>query len=108
MSKTFTKDDVASHAKEADGLWIVIDEDVYDVTKFQDEHPGKFPVSRAALPLQRVAQFVPFPVKGCARLICADHGCANRWKEKYVILRTSRYLPAEPCIDLVRAQFSSA
>lgn len=40
MSKTFSKDDVASHAK-GDSLWIVIDEDVYDVTKFQDEHPGK-------------------------------------------------------------------
>lgn len=41
MSKTFSKDDVASHSK-GDSLWIVIDEDVYDVTKFQDEHPGKF------------------------------------------------------------------
>lgn len=42
MSKTFSKDDVASHSK-GDSLWIVVDEDVYDVTKFQDEHPGKFP-----------------------------------------------------------------
>jgi cytochrome b involved in lipid metabolism len=41
MSKTFSKDAVASHNK-GDSLWIVIDEDVYDVTKFQDEHPGKF------------------------------------------------------------------
>lgn len=40
MSKTFSKDDVASHSK-GDSLWIVIDEDVYDVTKFQDEHPGE-------------------------------------------------------------------
>lgn len=40
MSKTFTKDDVASHNKP-DSLWVVIDEDVYDLTKFQDEHPGK-------------------------------------------------------------------
>ncbi|KKA19066.1 Long-chain-acyl-CoA dehydrogenase [Rasamsonia emersonii CBS 393.64] len=38
MSKTFTKDDVASHNKP-DSLWVVIDEDVYDLTKFQDEHP---------------------------------------------------------------------
>lgn len=44
MSKTFTKDDVASHSKAADGLWIIVDEDVYDVTKFQDEHPGKHQV----------------------------------------------------------------
>jgi cytochrome b involved in lipid metabolism len=41
MAKTFSKDDVASHGK-SDSLWIVIDEDVYDVSKFQDEHPGKF------------------------------------------------------------------
>ena len=39
MAKTFTKGDVASHNK-ADNLWVIIDEDVYDLTKFQDEHPG--------------------------------------------------------------------
>ncbi|KAI0514708.1 acyl-CoA dehydrogenase/oxidase [Xylaria bambusicola] len=39
MSKTFSKADVASHNKP-DSLWIVVDEDVYDLTKFQDEHPG--------------------------------------------------------------------
>ncbi|KAJ5389619.1 Acyl-CoA dehydrogenase apdG [Penicillium cataractarum] len=48
MSKTFSKDDVASHSK-GNSLWIVIDEDVYDVTKFQDEHPGGKKI------LQRVA-----------------------------------------------------
>ncbi|KAI1636142.1 acyl-CoA dehydrogenase NM domain-like protein [Biscogniauxia mediterranea] len=39
MSQTFTKSDVASHNK-GDSLWIIIDDDVYDLTKFQDEHPG--------------------------------------------------------------------
>jgi cytochrome b involved in lipid metabolism len=39
MSKTFTTADVASHNK-ADNLYIIVDEDVYDLTKFQDEHPG--------------------------------------------------------------------
>ncbi|KAI0121903.1 acyl-CoA dehydrogenase NM domain-like protein [Daldinia grandis] len=39
MSKTFSKSDVASHNK-GDSLWIVVDDDVYDLTKFQDEHPG--------------------------------------------------------------------
>ncbi|CRG90082.1 acyl-CoA dehydrogenase, putative [Talaromyces islandicus] len=39
MSQTFSKDQVASHSK-SDSLWIVIDEDVYDLTKFQDDHPG--------------------------------------------------------------------
>lgn len=39
MSKTFTKGDVESHNK-GDSLWIIVDGDVYDLTKFQDEHPG--------------------------------------------------------------------
>ncbi len=39
MSKTFSTSDVASHNK-ADNLWIIVDEDVYDLSKFQDEHPG--------------------------------------------------------------------
>jgi len=39
MSKTFAANDVATH-KKADDLWVIVDEDVYDLTKFQDEHPG--------------------------------------------------------------------
>ncbi|CAI7563909.1 unnamed protein product [Penicillium pancosmium] len=38
MAKTFSKEDVASHTKD-NTPWIIIDEDVYDVSKFQDEHP---------------------------------------------------------------------
>jgi cytochrome b involved in lipid metabolism len=39
MSKTFSTADVASHNSASD-LYIIVDEDVYDLTKFQDEHPG--------------------------------------------------------------------
>ncbi|KAK4098716.1 acyl-CoA dehydrogenase NM domain-like protein [Parathielavia hyrcaniae] len=39
MSKTFSQGDVASHNKP-DSLWIVVDGDVYDLTKFQEDHPG--------------------------------------------------------------------
>ena len=39
MSKIFSQVDVAEH-KKADDLWIIVDEDVYDLTKFQTEHPG--------------------------------------------------------------------
>jgi len=39
MAKTFSTSDVAAH-KEPDDLWIIVDEDVYDMTKFQAEHPG--------------------------------------------------------------------
>merc|ERR1712070_73548 len=48
MSQTFSPSDVASHNK-ADNLWIIVDQDVYDLTKFQDEHPGGKKI------LQRVA-----------------------------------------------------
>lgn len=40
MSKTFSTSDVSSHNKP-DSLWIIVDEDVYDLTKFQDDHPGE-------------------------------------------------------------------
>lgn len=48
MSKTFTVSDVASHNK-GDDLYIIVDGDVYDITKFQDDHPGGKKI------LQRVA-----------------------------------------------------
>lgn len=34
MSGSYSKSDVSSHNK-ADNLWIIVDEDVYDLTKFQ-------------------------------------------------------------------------
>ena len=40
MSKTFTEADVGQHNKK-DDLWIIVDDDVYDLTQFQEEHPGK-------------------------------------------------------------------
>lgn len=40
MSKTFSASDVAAH-KKPDDLWVIVDEDVYDLTQFQTEHPGK-------------------------------------------------------------------
>ena len=45
MSKTFSASDVAAH-KKPDDLWIIVDEDVYDMTKFQTEHPGKLNIVR--------------------------------------------------------------
>ncbi|KAK0267024.1 hypothetical protein LTR35_016601 [Friedmanniomyces endolithicus] len=48
MSKTLLASDVASHNKP-DNLWVIVDEQVYDLTKFQEEHPGGKKI------LQRVA-----------------------------------------------------
>lgn len=41
MSQTLTKEAVAAH-KKPDDLWIIVDDDVYDLTKFQTEHPGRY------------------------------------------------------------------
>ncbi|KAI5851604.1 cytochrome b5-like heme/steroid binding domain-containing protein [Morchella snyderi] len=38
--KQFTINDVAAHKDAAKGMYIVIDNGVYDVTAFVDEHPG--------------------------------------------------------------------
>ncbi|RYO97607.1 hypothetical protein DL770_000891 [Monosporascus sp. CRB-9-2] len=41
MSKTYTAKDVAEHKDEKNGgVWIIVDNGVYDVTNFLDEHPG--------------------------------------------------------------------
>ncbi|KAI7784332.1 hypothetical protein LA080_010115 [Diaporthe eres] len=39
MSQTFSTDDVATH-NTPDSLWVIINQAVYDVTKFQKNHPG--------------------------------------------------------------------
>jgi predicted heme/steroid binding protein len=38
--KTFTPAEVATHNNPEKGLYIIIDQSVYDVTNFVDEHPG--------------------------------------------------------------------
>ncbi|TLS30076.1 hypothetical protein PpBr36_03070 [Pyricularia pennisetigena] len=40
MSKTFTPADVAQHKDEKNGIYIIVDDGVYDITNFIDEHPG--------------------------------------------------------------------
>lgn len=40
MAKVFTAAEVASHNKP-DNLYITVDGDVYDLTKFQEDHPGE-------------------------------------------------------------------
>ena len=41
MSKVFTPADVAKHtATASDGMYVIVDGTVYDVTNFVNEHPG--------------------------------------------------------------------
>lgn len=40
MSQTFSKKDVAEHASEEKGVYLIIDNDVYAVGSFLNEHPG--------------------------------------------------------------------
>ncbi|QSZ36685.1 hypothetical protein DSL72_006566 [Monilinia vaccinii-corymbosi] len=40
MSKTFSLSEVAAHKDAEKGMYIVVDENVYDVTNFLEEHPG--------------------------------------------------------------------
>lgn len=78
MSKTFTKEDVAAHGKDAAGLWIVIDEDVYDVTNFLDEHPGK---SEYHDPGQLGVATRSVEWQQRCEMTGANDEFANRWKE---------------------------
>ncbi|KAK3071450.1 hypothetical protein LTS18_014859, partial [Coniosporium uncinatum] len=40
MSETFSQKDVSSHNTVENGLYIIIDGDVYSMSGFVDEHPG--------------------------------------------------------------------
>ncbi|KAJ5637308.1 hypothetical protein N7490_007187 [Penicillium lividum] len=40
MSQSFTPADVAAYNTADKGLYIIVDNNVFDVTKFVDEHPG--------------------------------------------------------------------
>lgn len=52
MSKTFTAADVAAHKTPQD-LYIIVDGDVFDLTKFQDDHPGIVSPVPVILPFPR-------------------------------------------------------
>jgi cytochrome b involved in lipid metabolism len=40
MSKVYTAKEVSEHKTPENGLWVIVDGTVYDVSKFINEHPG--------------------------------------------------------------------
>lgn len=66
MAKVFTADDVKSHNKSSD-LYIIVDGDVYDITGFQDEHPG---MSDSHLPRQLHQSLLAFVLLSHIMAIC--------------------------------------
>ncbi|KAI5462458.1 cytochrome b5-like heme/steroid binding domain-containing protein [Mariannaea sp. PMI_226] len=40
MSEQYSTADVGKHKSDADGYWLIVESNVYDVTKFLEEHPG--------------------------------------------------------------------
>ncbi|GAO17145.1 uncharacterized protein UV8b_00357 [Ustilaginoidea virens] len=40
MSDTYTLAEVQKHKTAADGMWLIVENNVYDITKFLPEHPG--------------------------------------------------------------------
>lgn len=74
MSKTFKASDVASH-KTPDSLYIIVDGDVYDLTKFQDEHPGGKKILQKVGGKDATKQFWQFH----------NAGILKQWKSKLQI-----------------------
>lgn len=62
----FTPQDVASHNTADNGLYIIIDSNVYDVTNFIDEHPGGAKILKRVAGKDASKQFwkVSFPAFG--------------------------------------------
>jgi cytochrome b involved in lipid metabolism len=67
MSKSFTPAEVANHNKAENGLYIIIDSSVYDVSNFIEEHPGGSRILKrvagkdASKQFWKVCKVFPFP-----------------------------------------------
>lgn len=57
MSKSFSVADVASHKDADSGMYIIVDENVYDVTEFVNEHPGGAKILKRAAGKDATKQF---------------------------------------------------
>eukprot|EP01061_Rhynchopus_euleeides_P001973 TRINITY_DN114_c0_g3_i1.p1 TRINITY_DN114_c0_g3~~TRINITY_DN114_c0_g3_i1.p1 ORF type:complete len:523 (+),score=247.04 TRINITY_DN114_c0_g3_i1:95-1663(+) len=88
MSKTFTPDEVARHNTETD-LWLIIDGEVWDISKFVKFHPGG------------VAALMPYAGKECTEAFFGLHKLEIL--EKYKRFRIGKVAGQEgkkSCLDL--------
>jgi len=57
MSKTISASEVAAHNSAAKGMYIIVDDSVYDITGFIDEHPGGAKILKRVAGKNATAQF---------------------------------------------------
>ena len=57
MSKTISAAEVASHNSADKGMYIIVDDSVYDVTNFVDEHPGGAKILKRVAGIDATKQF---------------------------------------------------
>ncbi|KAI5788480.1 cytochrome b5-like heme/steroid binding domain-containing protein [Geopyxis carbonaria] len=60
MSKEFKLSEVATHKDAEKGMYIIVDNGVYDVTGFIDEHPGGSKILKRVLGKDASKQFWKF------------------------------------------------
>lgn len=72
MSKTISPSEISAHNKPED-LWVQIDENVYDLTPFLDEHPGGSKILKRFAGKNATKQFwkVRTPVHSLGLIVCA-------------------------------------
>lgn len=88
MSKTFTVEDVAKHNQKAsDGMYIIVDGTVYDVTNFVDEHPGGAKILKRVAGKDASKQFWKV---GTGTVWMWSYVFANRYPSRHSIT-TSQY-----------------
>lgn len=65
--KIFTLDEIASHKDAGSGMYVVIDDGVYDVTNFVEEHPGGSKILKRVAGKDATKQFWKYHNEGILR-----------------------------------------